>query len=242
MTQRILVVDDEELGRQRIVRMVSNIANAEVIGEASGGVEAITKARAMEPDLLLLDIEMPDLTGLEVAAVLGDLAPIVFVTAYDQYAIEAFEKEAVDYLVKPVKAERLATAIQRASKRGATSLEALQGPRGLMDPSLHRVVATHNNKVEIFDATTITRFWAQDKYTWFLANGQEQMTEERLDSLENRLAPAGFARVHRSELVRVDAIRSIERDAAGTSIGMSDGQVAQVSRRRVTALRKLLGI
>ncbi|MEL6759697.1 MAG: LytTR family DNA-binding domain-containing protein [Myxococcota bacterium] len=241
MNQRVLVVDDEPLARQRVLRMLAKSDDIEVVGEASSGQEAIAKAIDLQPDLLLLDIEMPDLTGLEVAAQLEGRAAVVFVTAYHEYAIEAFEAEAVDYLVKPVSQERLRAALERAYKRTPAKLDGLHRSK-LAGPQLFRVVASHQSRVEIFDAREITRFWARDKYTWFHVDGREQITEERLDSLENRLSGAGFVRLHRSELVRLDAIRSIERDAAGTTVGTSDGQCAQVSRRKVTTLKKLLGV
>ena len=241
MNQRVLVVDDEALGRERILRILSRFDDIDVVGEAGSGQEAVAKAIDLEPDLLLLDIDMPDLTGLEVASQIEGRAAVIFVTAYHEYAIEAFEAEAVDYVVKPVSAERLRTALERASKRAPLRLEGLHRSR-LAGPPLFRVVASHHNRVEIFDAREITRFWAKDKYTWFYADGREQITEERLDNLEIRLSDAGFVRLHRSELVRLDAIRSSERDAAGTTVGTSDGQCAQVSRRRVATLKKLLGV
>lgn len=238
MTLQVLVVDDEELGRDRVVRMLAQMDDVVVVGEAAGGGEALEKAQALSPDVLVLDIDMPDLTGLEVAAQLNGQAAVIFATAYDAFAIQAFDAEAVDYLVKPISKTRLVTALKRARKRA--SFDGLH--RHLGSGPNFRVVASQNGRIEIFDARSITRFWAQDKYTWFIVDGREQLTEERLDSLEARLSSLGFFRLHRSELVRLDAIRSLDKEASGITVGTEDGQTASVSRRKVAALKKLLGI
>jgi DNA-binding LytR/AlgR family response regulator len=242
---RVLVVDDEPLARARLLRMLADIEGVEAVGEAGSGREALDRIAALAPDCVLLDVRMPGLGGLEVAKATG--VPVIFTTAHDAYAVEAFELSAVDYLLKPVRRERLLRALEKVRQGGAAvparidallqRLLAAAGPAPLA-----RIHARRGNAVHLFDPTEIVRFTAAAGYTSFQRGGQEFLLDESLNQLEERLAPLGFLRIHRSELVRLDAVRALRGDHGATEVELSDGQRAPVSRRLVADLRRRLGI
>jgi DNA-binding LytR/AlgR family response regulator len=236
----VVVVDDEPLAQRRLIRMLEAVGEVEVVGDARCGTSALDVIARTRPDLLMLDIHLPGLDGLALAARYAELPPVVFVTAYDEHAIRAFELGAIDYLLKPVRPERLARAIDRARSRldpardgfAALSPAATQAPR---------VVTHERGTIRLFDACAITRFHASDKYTAFIAGGEEHLTEEPLAALADRLASHGFVRVHRGELIALSAIEALASDDAGHVARLRDGQVARVGRRLIASLRKQLG-
>lgn len=245
---RVLVVDDEPLARRRLVRMLGGIPDVSVAGEAGDAESALERIRADRPDLVLLDIRMPGLSGLELAASAEDLPPIVFTTAYDEYAVKAFEVSAVDYLLKPVQRERLCAAIQKVRQRTGLAdaaqirslLERLDRKLGAAGPS--RLHARSGATTRLFHADAITRIYASSKYALFQHEGREFVLDESLNTLETRLAGDGFLRVHRSELVNLSHVRALHTRDGEASVELSDGQRANVSRRAVAALKERLGI
>ncbi len=239
---KVLVVDDEAPARRRLLDLLEELPGIEVVGEASDGLEALAAIERTHPDLVLLDIEMPELDGLSLAARYAELPAIIFVTAYSEHAVKAFDVHAVDYLLKPVRQERLVEALGRVrsnGKRGPTFLGTLHRPAANEIP---RVVVQERGAIRLFDARAINRFYASEKYTAFVCDGQEQLTQEPLLELEERLRPHGFMRVHRGELVRVSAIRSLRSEGGCHELDLVDGQTARVSRRLMSALKKELGL
>ncbi|WP_437756924.1 LytR/AlgR family response regulator transcription factor [Sorangium sp. So ce1389] len=259
MTVRVLVVDDEALARARLVRMLARVEDTEVVGEAATGAQALERARELHPDLLLLDVDMPGLDGFGVAEAVG--APlVVFTTAHAQYAALAFEADAVDYLLKPVVQERLERALEKVRQRvrarsvmatsarppepspvtaaPAAGERAAEAAAGVSTAAL--LTVHDGGKVRFFDPLRVTRFRADDKYTAFLLDGEEHLLRESLSTLEERLAPFGFVRVHRAELVRANAVRALTPDAGGALLHLSDGQTVSVSRRSLPALKQAL--
>lgn len=242
---RVLIVDDEPLARSRLVRMLRDIEGAEPVGEAGTGREALEKIAELAPDCVLLDIRMPGMDGLELAK-RADV-PIVFTTAHDAYAVDAFELSAVDYLLKPVRRDRLERALAKvrgAPPAGRDRLDALfeRLLAGETGSPLARISARRGDAVHLFDPTEIVRFSAAGGYTSFQRAGEEFLLDESLSQLEERLAPLGFLRVHRAELVRLDAIRALHGEHGSTQLELSDGQRAPVSRRLVPELKRRLGI
>lgn len=240
---RVLVVDDEAPARRRLVRKLAEIDGVEIVGEAEDGLDALEKVRALAPDLLLLDVRMPGLDGIALASRDEALPPVVFVTAYDEFAVQAFELEAIDYLLKPVRTERLVRAIERARIRlGREPVPSAPADESLPRTS-PRVVTSERGAVRYFDARAVTRFWAADKYTLFRTDDGEHVTVEPLNDLAERLAPYGFQRVHRGELINLAHVRTLHTSESGDAsaeVELDDGQVARVSRRALTALKARL--
>lgn len=236
---RVCIVDDEAPARQRLSRMLETCGEV-TIDEASDAMEALERLGQTAYDAVFLDIRMPGISGLELARSTRTLPPVVFVTAYGEHALEAFDVCAFDYLVKPVRRERLLETLTRLR---------LRTPRAVALPARDetasvtvRVVAASAGKTSIFDASRITRFWAKDKYTWFNVDGREHLTDESLDALEERLRGVGFIRAHRAELVRIDAIRALERELGGTTLRLTTGESVAVSRRCLAQIKAVLGV
>jgi two-component system LytT family response regulator len=244
---KVLVVDDEPLARRRLVRMLGRMPGIRVSGEAGDAQAALERIREERPDLVLLDIRMPGLSGLELAASERDLPPIVFTTAYDQYAVQAFEVSAADYLLKPVQQARLAAALEKVRRRdGAPPLEKLRALLARLDRAVPgepvRLSARCSGSTRLFDPTEIGRIQASEKYALFRHAGREFVLDDSLSALEARLAGAGFLRVHRGELVNLAQVRALHVEDGAASVELSDGQRVPVSRRHLGALKQRLGI
>jgi DNA-binding LytR/AlgR family response regulator len=222
--------------------MLRRIPEVEAVCEAADGLEALERIERERPDLLLLDIRMPGLDGLSLAGQARELPPIVFTTAYDEYAVRAFEVSAVDYLLKPVKLERLRAALGRvrAARGGGAGLRELL--ERLRPPEVAPVAARCGGTVRLFEPRTISRFHAEEKYVVFRQDGHEHLLDETLTSLAERLAPLGFLRVHRAELVNLGHVRALHARDEETRVELADGQTAPVSRRFVAVLKQRLGI
>jgi DNA-binding LytR/AlgR family response regulator len=231
---KVLVVDDELPARRRLRRLLEEAGGVTVVGEAACGRDALAAVERERPDLLLLDIDMPGIDGLALAAH-NPLPLVVFVTAHEEHAVRAFDLEAIDYLLKPVALDRLRTALRRAATR-------VEPPRPQPAAEVPRVISHERGQVRLFDARAIARFRAVDKYTAFVVDGVEHLTEEPLSALEERLRPHGFVRVHRGELIDLGAVEALWLDDDGHRIRLRDGQVARASRRLVAGLRLRLGL
>jgi DNA-binding LytR/AlgR family response regulator len=216
----------------------------EVVGEAGDGREALERIEELEPDIVFLDIRMPEIDGLELARQLEDVQ-VVFTTAYDEYAVEAFETSAVAYLLKPIEKERLAAAIdkvrQQRSRTDDQDLEQLlRRIAGRDEPP--RITARRGDSIRVFDPREISRFHSKDGYTGFRHAGRAFLLDDTITSLAKRLADWGFVRIHRGELVNLSAIKALRREDDQSLVELSDGQRAPVSRRHLKELKKRLGI
>ncbi len=244
---KVLIVDDEAPARRRLRRMIGAMEEVFVAGEAEDAESALAQIAALAPDLMLLDIRLPGMDGMALAARYANLPPIVFVTAHDEFALRAFELDAVDYLVKPVRPERLAAALARMRRRldaraGAAALARLSASSsGDGSAGSVRVVVVDRGVTRLFDAHAVSRFWSTDKYTLFLAEGEERLTQEPLAALAERLEPHRFMRIHRGELVNLARVRLLRSDEGLHVAELDDGQVARVSRRMYTAFKAALG-
>ena len=249
---KVLVVDDEAPARRRLIRMLERLPEVVVVGEASDGIEALAQLTRCTPEVVFLDIQMPALDGLALARQAA-LPLVVFVTAFDQHALAAFEVGAADYLLKPVSAARLEATVARLRERLAQSesghddpelratLARLVGHTPLDEPS-PRLAVRSGASVRLFDAREIGRIWAADKYTAFMHEGAEQVLDDSLSQLELRLGAHGFVRVHRAELVNLAWVRALHSEDGAVSLELRDGQRVSVSRRMVPELKRRLGL
>lgn len=231
----ILIIDDETPARERLLRLMDSLDDFEVVGEASNGAEALEKIHELVPDILLLDISMPGIDGMELAHNLrrAGLDPVViFCTAYPERALEAFDVEAVDYLVKPVRAERLKKALAKASRR----LE--KGNQASRDPLLRSTVG---GKVLLTPLSRVICLLAEDKYTTVVHENGDTVIDKSLTELEKDY-PDLFFRVHRNALISRKHLRGLQKiPGGGTHVVLSGtDRTPEVSRRNVSALRKFL--
>ena len=242
---RVLIVDDEPLARRRLMRMLARIPGVEVAGEAGDGLEAAELITSLSPDLVLLDIQMPELDGLSLAA-RGSLPPIIFTTAHQEHAVRAFELAAADYLLKPIEQARLELAIERVRRAAVrpdpAMLQAVLQKVLSPQPERPRISARSGQTIHLFDPREICRLSASDKYTLLVRDGREYVLDESLAALEQRLGSHGFLRVHRSELINLAEVRAIHGDEGGAEVELSDGQRAPVSRRMMPLLKAKLGV
>lgn len=231
----ILIVDDETPARDRLARLVRDLEGFQVVGEACSGVEALAQIKSLQPDILLLDISMPGMDGMTLARVLRDNESplgVIFCTAYQDQALQAFEHEAIDYLVKPVRAERLQKALGKAKR--------YLGEEQSQD-AVHFLRSTVGGKVVLTPIHRVICLLAEDKYTTVVHETGETVIDESLTELENRF-PKLFFRVHRNALVSNKHIRGLERTTSGNTLIILSGtdRKPEVSRRNAAAVRKLL--
>jgi two-component system LytT family response regulator len=222
VTLRVVVVDDEPLPRQRVRDLVAQHPALELVGEAADGTQALDVIVDRRPDLVFLDIQMPELDGLQVAAALGDDAPpfIVFVTAYDEYAIRAFEVDALDYLLKPVTAERFAMAVARVLGRIGTDANRAT-----------RFVARRGGRHYFVRVAEIDWIEAVGNYVRLHTGGTSHLIRETMKGMEERLDPTAFVRIHRSAIVAIDRIVGIEAREQGEYVVTLPGRVRVTSSR-----------
>ncbi len=243
---RVLVVDDEAPARRRLSRLLARIDGLEVAGEAADGVEAHARVTELRPDLVLLDVDMPEMDGLSFAAEHPELT-VVFVTAHAEHAVEAFDLEAVDYLLKPVAEARLRQAVDRVRARAsapdpARIARALEPLLRSEAPPTPRVTTTEGTTARVFDARQVERFTATQKLVAFTHEGTEHLVDESLTQLEQRLAPHDFMKVHRAELVNLSRVRALHREDGAAELELQSGDRVPVSRRLLPELERRLGL
>jgi two-component system, LytTR family, response regulator AlgR len=239
MTLTALIVDDEKPARDRLASLLRELAQVEIIGEARDAAEALAKIQELDPDIVYLDIRMPGMSGLELArhlSALVDPPAIIFTTAHDEHAMAAFESEAVGYLLKPIRKEKLAAATERAARLNVDQLGAIStaAPRTQLAVRLR-------DSIRLLRVEDVICLLAEQKYTTIRHTEGEDLIEDSLRQLEIEF-PTRFLRIHRSTLVNRDWIAAIERDAEGqyqVRLRDSDDRLA-VSRRLVAELRTKL--
>lgn len=242
---KVLIVDDEEPARERLRQILEDEADYEVVGEAGNGQDAIALAARHEPDIVLLDIRMPGLDGIETARHLNQLehAPaIVFTTAYDEYAVDAFEARAVGYVLKPVRRSRLATALGQASRLAGNTLRQL-APEARLEGRRRHVCATVKGNLKLIPVDEVWGFFADQKYVRAEHANGRNLLDESLKSLADEFGDR-FVRIHRAALIAVDKIERIEKTADGKSrVVLRNGSHVDdkeliISRRHVAEARR----
>ena len=266
---RVLVVDDEPLARSGVCALLEQDEELEVIGEAASGREAVAAIRDLSPDLVMLDVQMPGFTGFDVIREIGpeNMPPVVFITAYDQFAVRAFEVNAVDYLLKPLDDERFSQTIARAkkvvrqshvgelSRRLADLLDRPAGPGRNAAPSREysgappartpdlsdRLVVKSGGRVFFLRLDELDWIEAADYYVKLHVSGKTHLLRETMSALENRLDPRRFFRVHRSAIVNLDRIRELQPYFRGEHVLiLQDGTKLKLSRSRREKLEAIL--
>jgi len=248
---RVAIVDDEPLARQLLREYLEADGRVEVAAECANGFEAVKAITEHQPDLVFLDIQMPKLDGFEVLELIDPAVAVIFVTAYDQYAMRAFEARAVDYLLKPFGEERLWKALDRARERLAEAQPAGAFPSSRAelaaaarppDQRLERVVVRDGAKVHIVPVGKLDYVEAQDDYVCLYSEKKHYLKQQTISALEGQLDPRHFVRIHRSYLVRLETIARIEPYSKDSRVVvLTDGTQLPVSRAGHARLKELLG-
>jgi two-component system LytT family response regulator len=242
---KAMIVDDEELARKLLREMLNNHAEIEIAAECGNGMEAVKAAAEHKPELLFLDVQMPKLTGFDVLELIErEGVAVVFVTAYDQYAMKAFDVHAVDYLLKPFSRERFEAALERAKTEkprktvDATELSAAARPTG---QHLERIVVKDGTKVSIIPVSKLDYAEALDDYVSLASEGKKHLKQQTISGLEMALDPALFVRIHRSYLVNLERVARIEPYGKDSKVAiLANGVKLPVSGTGYTRLKKLL--
>lgn len=238
---RVIIVDDEFLARALLREYLAGHPAIEIVAECANGFEAVKAIAELQPDLVFLDIQMPKLDGFEVVELAGARTQYVFVTAYDQFALKAFEVRAIDYLLKPFNRERLAQALESARSRTTPpeQVEAVAQEAARRHGPLERILIRDGARVHVVASSSIDWIEAQDDYVQISAGGRTHLKNGRMAELEQGLDPALFLRVHRSYIVNVGAIERIEAASKDSWCAvLKDGKRVPVSRSGYQKVRE----
>jgi len=243
---KALIVDDEELARKLLREMLASHPEIEIVGECGNGMEAVKAVAEYEPTLLFLDVQMPKLSGFDVLELVDPAGlAVIFVTAFDQYAMKAFDVHAVDYLLKPYSKERFEAALERAKSQNAerapdaVALAAVARPAGQF---LERIVVKDGTKVTLVPTAKLDYVEALDDYVSLATEGKKLLKQQTISSLEAALNPAVFVRIHRSFVVNFERVSRIEPYGKESKVAvLGNGVKLPVSRAGYERLRKVMG-
>jgi two-component system LytT family response regulator len=243
---RAVIVDDEDLARQIIREMLKPHTEIEIVAECANGFEAVKTVADAKPDLVFLDIQMPKLDGFEVLELIGGEVAVIFVTAYDEHALRAFEVNAVDYVLKPFRAERLEAALKRARERMGkhppASPDQLAAAARAPGQYAERIVVKDGTRVQIIPVSKLDYAEAQDDYVSLASQGKKYLKQQTISSLQASLDPNRFLRLHRSCLVNLERVARLEPYGKDTHIViLNDGSRLPVSRAGLARLKEFLG-
>ena len=235
MGLRAVIVDDEELARAYLREMLQSHPEIELVAECANGFEAVKAVNDLSPDLLFLDVQMPKLDGFEVLELIDADPAVIFVTAYDQYAMRAFDAQAIDYLLKPFSAERFDRAVERA--KGRTGKQRPAAPR-----QVDRMVVRDGAKIHVIPLDKLDYAEAQDDYVALHSEGKSYLKQQPLGALEAMLDAARFVRIHRSAIVNLERVARIEPYAKDSRVAiLADGTRLPVSRSGYARLLEAMG-
>ncbi len=238
--KKVIIADDEKAGRTLIKEFLEDYPELVLVAEVNNGVDAITEINRFKPDLVFLDIQMPGKTGFEVLTYLEELPNIIFSTAYDEYALKAFEVHAVDYLLKPYTKERFKLAVDRLNcdnQKLGNLTESL-----LLDKTAYptRVLVQHNRKLITVSADNIHWVEAFGDYSKLHIDDQAFLSNFGISDLERRLDPKKFLRVHRSSIINLDKVKELNKYGKSYDVTLLNGEVVRVSRGYMDLLKKIM--
>ncbi len=253
---KVFLVDDEPLALERLRRMLHASGRAEIAGASTDPVEAVDQIRTLGPDVLFLDIHMPELTGFDLLTELAVQPLVVFTTAYDQHALEAFRVNSIDYLLKPIEPEHLYRALAKAERMLKTAEQVpdvralLAQLRSALKPAaapnwIDRIASRTGDKLEVVDLARVTHFYAADKLTYAATAERHFVADQTIAELEAKLDPARFIRIHRSTILNLHYLRELHSGFGGKMIArLKDPKKTDldVARDRVRALKERIGV
>jgi two-component system, LytTR family, response regulator len=242
---RALLIDDEDLARHALRQLLNSHPEISVTAECSNGFEALKAAAEHQPDLIFLDVQMPKLTGFDVLELMDPQPAVIFVTAFDEFAMKAFDVHAVDYLLKPVSRERFEAALERAKGRIGEKLpvpvELAAAARPPQHPYLERIVVKDGTRVTLIPVAKLDFVEAQDDYIALASHGAKHLKQQTIASIEAGLDPARFVRIHRSYIVNFERVVRIEPYGKDSRLAiLADGTRLPVSRTGYARLKTLL--
>jgi two-component system LytT family response regulator len=245
---RAIIVEDEAPARELLKAFLKTHENIELIAECSDGFSGAKTINEHKPDLVFLDIQMPKLTGFELVELLDEIPQIIFTTAYDQYAIKAFELSAVDYLMKPFSKQRFNEALEKVYERAQQKQDSSENIHNLTEKVksdgkiLERIFVKTGTRIDVVPVTDIVHIQAEDDYVEIVTEGKKYLKKETMNYLEDSLPSELFIRVHRSSIVNVNYILKLERYGKESYIViLKDGSKVNVSKSRVKELKEQLG-
>ncbi|MEM7105326.1 MAG: LytTR family DNA-binding domain-containing protein [Bacteroidota bacterium] len=244
--QKVAIIDDEAPARSLLREYLEDYPSLVIVGEANNGVDAIRLIKEFSPEIVFLDIQMTGMTGFEVLKKLKEVPRIIFSTAYDQYALKAFEVNAVDYLLKPYTKGRFAKAIEKVVSAGDDNLASLkalaenllrESGSGSKFPS--KILVPHKNRLTALDVDDIIWIDAEKDYSRLITEGQNFLSNYGIGQIEERLDPERFIRVHRSSIININFVQEIFKYPSSYDIKMKNGDLVRVSRSYLEKIRKL---
>jgi two-component system LytT family response regulator len=248
MKIRAIIIDDEPPARKKIRHLLKSEMRIEIIGEADDGFSAVEAIDRLRPDLIFLDIQMPKMNGFEVLQAVDRKPQVIFTTAYDQYALKAFDVRALDYLLKPFDEERFREALDRALDAGGGRLEVRQKISDLLDeiqsrrPFLNRLLLKENGKIFFVKTDDIQWIEAEEKYVNLHTSGKSHLYRETMNNLEKKLDPEKFIRIHRSYIIHMDFMKELQPWSHGDyAILMKDGMKLNLGRSYRERFMKIFG-
>jgi two-component system, LytTR family, response regulator len=242
--KKIIICDDEDDARMLIQQYITDYPQLQVIKECNNGLEAVTAINSLEPDLIFLDIQMPALSGFQVLQKIIHVPQIIFSTAFDQYALKAFDNNAVDYLLKPYTKERFAQAINKVLANSSKNIEAIKNLSDTLQANYtaypEKVLVENGNRMISLSVNDIIWMEAEGDYTKLHTSPKSYLSSYGIGALEQKLNPVVFTRIHRSAIVNINMVKEVFRDPNGYFIVLQNGTTHKVGRNYVESIKKII--
>ncbi|WGD34990.1 response regulator [Olleya sp. YS] len=240
--RKVIIIDDEAAGRQLIKEYLEDFPDLVLLGEANNGVDAVKIINEFKPDLVFLDIQMPGMTGFDVLTHLEELPQIIFSTAYDQYALKAFEVHAIDYLLKPYTKDRFKVAVEKSNKSNHTNKARPLAESLLLETtkSPERILVQSQNKLVTIALEDVVRIEAYGDYSKIIVDNKTYLSNYGISTLEEKLNNTIFIRVHRSSIINLNKVKELNKYTKSYDVTMLNGDVLRVSRGYMDNIKKLM--